>query len=162
MLHEVHSACPALLPWVHSCYGGHSHLYAQGTRLVSAQGVQQGDPLGPLLFALAWQRVVRQLPPALFLNLWYLDDGHLVGSLAELSVALDTIKVQGASIGVELSLPKCKLWGPGVASQGMNLPGNLAAVCTVPWEPGSGLQVLGLPVEFPTTSTFRNAAWWTG
>ena len=45
---------PQLLPWVTSCYGAHSKLYCQGkATLSSEEGVQQGDPLGPLLFALA-------------------------------------------------------------------------------------------------------------
>ena len=75
---EIGRLAPELIPWVSICYGQHSPLYAQGHRLNSRCGVQQGDPLGPLLFAIAWHRVVQRLPGDLQLNVWYLDDGHLV------------------------------------------------------------------------------------
>ena len=78
------------------------------------KGVQQGDPLGPLFFCLAWQRVVRQLPPELVFNTWYLDDGHLVGTWAQLEAALAIIQTEGARLGVSLNTKKCQAWGPGV------------------------------------------------
>ena len=56
--------------------------------LTSEQGVQQGDPLGPFLFALAWHRVVRSLPSGLMMNVWYLDDGHVGGRPEEVAQAL--------------------------------------------------------------------------
>ena len=43
--------------------------------LQSAEGVQQGDPLGPLLFCLSIQHIVTQLESEL--ALFYLDDGTL-------------------------------------------------------------------------------------
>ena len=41
---------PSLLPWVSYMYANHSHIIFG---VISSQsGVQQGDPLGPLLFSL--------------------------------------------------------------------------------------------------------------
>ena len=45
----------------------------------SCSGVQQGDPLGPLGFALMWSKSF--VSKSLLLNAWYLDDGTLVGPL---------------------------------------------------------------------------------
>ena len=42
-----------------------------------ATGVQQGDPLGPALFALAIHRVTSKVKSDL--NVWYLDDGCIGG-----------------------------------------------------------------------------------
>jgi hypothetical protein len=38
-------------------------------------GVQQGDPLGPVLFCLALHPVIKSLKSEF--NVWYLDDGVL-------------------------------------------------------------------------------------
>ena len=43
---------PEFLPWVSWCYSQHQCLWHPMGQLISASGVQQGDPLGPLLFAL--------------------------------------------------------------------------------------------------------------
>ena len=91
MLEEVASIAPELVGWARSCYAEHSNLYVQGHLLSNQKGVQQGDPLGPLFFALTWQRVVRQLPSDLVINLWYLDDGHLIGKPTQLLAELDTL-----------------------------------------------------------------------
>ena len=45
----------------------------------SEEGVQQGDPLGPLLFSLGLLDQVRGCHSEL--STWYLDDGSLAGSL---------------------------------------------------------------------------------
>ena len=60
------------LGYVNSAYGSVSHLQFGDFIIESAEGIQQGNPLGPLLFCLA-------IPP-LFLNIQsefvsgYLDD----------------------------------------------------------------------------------------
>ncbi len=40
-------------------------------------GAQQGDPLGPLGFALTLHPIVNRIRSSLTLNAWYLDDGTL-------------------------------------------------------------------------------------
>ena len=62
-----------------------------------------GDPLGPLLFAIAWHRVVQRLPADLRLNVWYLDDGHLVGSPGALAKAFEIIVAEGAIMGITVN-----------------------------------------------------------
>ena len=57
MLQAVAAECPVFLPYATACYGQHAELFGPGFRLGSQQGVHQGDPLGPLLFAVTAQPV---------------------------------------------------------------------------------------------------------
>ncbi len=41
---------PSLSRYVYWCYGKHTHLKYDSYYLLSQLGVQQGDPLGPILF----------------------------------------------------------------------------------------------------------------
>ena len=52
MLEAVKTHAPQLLPFVHCNYSCESSLLFGGNVISSAEGVQQGDPLGPLLFCL--------------------------------------------------------------------------------------------------------------
>ncbi|KAL6586785.1 hypothetical protein OROMI_001773 [Orobanche minor] len=52
MLSEVRRHCPVLSHWVEFCYSAPARLDYGEHSFLSSQGVQQGDPLGPLLFIL--------------------------------------------------------------------------------------------------------------
>jgi hypothetical protein len=52
LLHEVRVRCPSISLWVEFLYGQEARLYLGDEHIMSATEVQQGDPLGPLLFAL--------------------------------------------------------------------------------------------------------------
>jgi hypothetical protein len=72
-------------------------LYLGDGHIMSATGVQQGDPLGPLLFALVLHPLIHQIRDSckLLLHAWYLDDGTLVGDSEEVAKALDIIRFLG-------------------------------------------------------------------
>ena len=55
LLRQVRLHLPGLAPWAEWCYSRHSRLLFHENVLTSETGVQQGDPLGPLLVALALQ-----------------------------------------------------------------------------------------------------------
>ena len=52
---------PELSAWVEWCYASPSALIYRGEVLESQRGVQQGDPLGPLLFSLAIRQLTEDL-----------------------------------------------------------------------------------------------------
>ena len=75
-------------------------------------GVHQGDPLSPLFFALGLHSCVQAVTPGLRLNLWYLDDGTLVGSPESVAQALRTLEELLGEKGMCLNQGKTKLWAP--------------------------------------------------
>ena len=84
VLHQCAIHFPELLPWVAWCYSLHQKLWHPMGQLISASGVQQGDPLGPLLFALVLHRTILKISAdpqckEMLQNCWYLDDGALAG-----------------------------------------------------------------------------------
>ena len=52
MLESVEAHILELLPLVHSIYSTPSTLLWEGDQILSSEGVQQDDPLGPMLFCL--------------------------------------------------------------------------------------------------------------
>ena len=53
MLKAVEILAPTIYPFVHSVYSSPSSLVWGDKTISSSEGVQQGDPLGPLLFCLS-------------------------------------------------------------------------------------------------------------
>ena len=48
----VRRTCPGMAPWIDASYAQESVLLLAAADLSSSRGVQQGDPVGPALFAL--------------------------------------------------------------------------------------------------------------
>ena len=76
------------------------------TRISSSCGVQQGDPLGPLLFALALHKVSHS--GSADLTVWYLDDGTIGGPAERVAAEAKRIKEAAATIGLQLNERKCE------------------------------------------------------
>ena len=55
---------PELYPFIYSCYSAASNLFFDNSIYQSQEGVQQGDPLGPLLFCLVIHPLVKKLGSA--------------------------------------------------------------------------------------------------
>ncbi|GKA01667.1 hypothetical protein Tco_0674332, partial [Tanacetum coccineum] len=75
-------------------YGHASRLYIRDTHIWSTTEVQQGDPLGPLLFALTLHLLLHKIKDScqLLLHAWYLDDRTVIGDSEEVARVLDIIK----------------------------------------------------------------------
>ena len=80
---------------MHSAYSAPSVLLWDGVQLSSAEGIQQGDPLGPMLFCLGIHDLVSSLSSEF--NVFYLDDGTIGGDLQDLENDLARIESVGKS-----------------------------------------------------------------
>ena len=106
-----------------SCYGSQPTLRFGEHTIFSRCGVQQGDPLGPLGFALTLQPIVERIKrevPNLRINVWYLDDGTLCGSPDDLLRALEIVEEDGPSRGLILNRSKSLLFIPQGADASSN------------------------------------------
>ena len=80
MLQAIVNAAPELFPFCHSAYAKTSLLvYGQYT-ILSQEGPQQGDPIGPLLFCNMIQPLLASLTAVL--RLGFMDDLGLSGRLS--------------------------------------------------------------------------------
>ena len=104
---------PELLPWSSWCYGQHSALWHPLGTITSEIGVQQGDPLGPLLFCLVLQQVVSTIAKdadcaSLLFHKWYIDDGVVAGPIVAIARVLAIIR--GSPLGLYINITKCELF----------------------------------------------------
>ena len=103
MFWEVRDRIPSMAAWIESCYMAQPFLRLGEHTILSSCGVQQGDSLGPLGFALTLQPIIEKIKeevPNLLINAWYLDDGTLCGSASDLCAALAIIEEDGPARGL--------------------------------------------------------------
>ena len=73
-------------------------LFVDGNILFSYTGVQQDDPLGPLLFSLVLQKIINKIVeecPDLLINSWYFHDNTLVGDSNTINKVLQILYTHG-------------------------------------------------------------------
>jgi hypothetical protein len=145
MFQTVHEEIPELYPFVHMCYSSASLLNFGEYILLSDEGVQQGDPLGPLLFCASSLKLARSMTSEF--NTWYLDDGSIGGHVSSLLSDLATVRRVGPQIGLVLNEDKCE-----IVTDDVSVVASMKAVMpNIRHIPRSDAVFLGAPVGDETS-----------
>ena len=133
---------PGLERWTRWCYSESPLLiYDHSRAFLSACGVQQGDPLGPLYFCCGLQSLIDRIADlGPVYQKWYMDDGGIVGPVDLLLKVWEILKVDGPALGLHLNPAKCE-WS--WLNSKCTLPCPLDLVELVPT---SRIQMLGVPL----------------
>ena len=132
MLSSIRDRLPELFSYCFSSYGNSSFLFFGDRIILSQEGTQQGDPLGPLIFCNTIHPLLASLSSEL--NIDYLDDVTLGGPLDNVASDVCQIISAGKSIGLHLNYSKCEIvCSPGVTISDPNLqlflPVDLKETC---------------------------------
>ena len=107
MLEHVLETATKLYSLLWQSYRNPSFLYYHSKLIQSQTGVQQGDPLGPMLFSLTLQPIISKLQSSL--ALFYLDDGTLCGHPDTVLSDFRQIIDECRHIGLSINPSKCEL-----------------------------------------------------
>ncbi|GAU96968.1 hypothetical protein RvY_08332-1 [Ramazzottius varieornatus] len=142
LLRVIRDSLPKYFPFAWQSYRYPSKLLFGQRTLESARGVQQGDPLGPLLFCVLIQKLTSPL------NVWYLNDGTIGGKIETVLSDLQVVISEGWKLGLELNSAKCELFCfGGSALERQAAQGRAAVACPAIFFPSkSDLNLLGAPL----------------
>ena len=94
----------------------------RGSIILSEEGVQQGDPLGSLLFCLTLHPLLFQLQSEL--KIFYLDDGMVGGSTETVLHDFHYLESGVAELGIHLNQSKLELICDDMFSRKVMLDGS--------------------------------------
>ena len=106
MLTAVAERLPWLYRFCHLAYSQHSILKFGTHSIKSAEGAQQGDPLGPQLFCLSVHPLLASLNSVL--NITYMADVTLGGPGHIVTEDVDTIRQKGPCMDLTSTRPNAK------------------------------------------------------
>ena len=113
LLKATYEFIPGVAAFTNFCYSQHTPLFYNNAVIQSESRVQQGDPLGPLLFCLTQWPIIQMIKNSvldLVQYTWYLDDGFFAGSEDQIKQTLEILANEGPERSQFLRKDKCELW----------------------------------------------------
>ena len=113
----------------------------------SVAGVQQDDPLGPLLLALVLQKIINSIDADddcvhILYQAWYLDNGTLASKKSAILHALSLSDSIGLALCIFVNLSKFEVFCKGDTSE---FPPSMKSSSHVPYLDLFGAPIGGLP-----------------
>ena len=105
----VASIAPSLLGYFDSAYGATTKLFFSEHIVELAEGIQQGDPLSPLLVCLTIHPVLSDIQSDFVSG--YLDDIAISGATKTVADDVRRLKNQAKVIGLQMNKNKCGIIG---------------------------------------------------
>ena len=100
----VKKYCPDVARWAQWCLNGRSRVYHNAHVISCSTGVQQGDPLAPVLFSVGLHKVIEQLLAIPEIRqLWFLDDGVIRGKATDVRRALTIMTSELANVNLSIN-----------------------------------------------------------
>ena len=133
---------PGLYSFLWHAYSSPTRLFFGEEGFASETGIQQGDPIGPALFALSVDEAARGVQSEF--NVWYLDDATLGESPLRVHDDPVVLLERLRAIGLEVNGSKCELTILNDSMPEALFSGLLPGVRVVE---GCDLSLLGAPVD---------------
>ena len=106
MFQEIRHLFPELAAYIEFCYGKPPRMFLGVRHFLLHCGVQQGDPLSPLLFCLVLRLLTQDIDAGLPegatlpLHTWYMDDMNISGQAQAVSSACQSALKHGPKYGI--------------------------------------------------------------
>ena len=142
---KASSRAPSVLRLASTAYATSSLLVIGNETILSETGVQQGDPLGPVLFALAVDQIARSVRSPI--NIWYLDDATIGGPAESVCEDLRRIIPMLSDIGLEVNPTKSEVSNVSCYNFQSVLIAIESALQVVTVTEREGLGILGAPID---------------
>ena len=102
---------PDCCAWVSWCLQSPSYVAFKSEVMLCANGVQQGEPMSPLLFSVALDPLLQDLSKIQGLTqIWYLDDGLFYGPPAVVAAAVLRLSELLPGMHLSINLAKCEIY----------------------------------------------------